>query len=117
MRRQFVDQETGKPVDAEEQVKGYEVGQGDYVVLEPDEIAAAVPDSDKTLAVEAFIGCDDIDTVYFDRPYYLSPSDPLPRKPLRCFATACAQSKVAALARTVLFRRVQPLLIRPHGRA
>jgi DNA end-binding protein Ku len=31
-------------------VKGYEVGQGDYVVVEPEEIAAAVPDSDKTLA-------------------------------------------------------------------
>ena len=75
VRRQFVDQETGKPVESDEQVKGYEVGEGEYVVLEPDEIAAAVPESDKTLAVAAFIRCDDIDTVYFDRPYYLSPSN------------------------------------------
>ena len=75
VRRQFVDQETGKPVESDEQVKGYEVGEGEYVALEPDEIAAAVPESDKTLAVAAFIRCDDIDTVYFDRPYYLSPSN------------------------------------------
>ena len=55
VRRQFIDQETGKPVEADEQVKGYEVGQDEYIVLEPDEIAAAVPESDKTLTVVAFI--------------------------------------------------------------
>ena len=80
VRRQFVDQETGKPVESDEQVKGYEVGEGEYVALEPDEIAAAVPESDKTLAVAAFIRCDDIDTVYFDRPYYLTRATGLPRR-------------------------------------
>ncbi len=40
----------------DDQVKGYEVAPDDYVVLEPDdEVAAAVPEADKTLAVEAFI--------------------------------------------------------------
>ena len=39
VRRQFVDEETGDPVPSEEQVKGYEVSQGDYVVLEPEEVA------------------------------------------------------------------------------
>src|SRR6476646_2219807 len=70
VRRQFVDQETGRPVEADDQGKGYEVAPNEYVVLEPDEIAAAVPESDKTLAVTAFIRCDAIDTIYLDRPYY-----------------------------------------------
>ena len=74
VRRQFIDQETGKPVEADAQVKGYEVGQDEYIVLEPAEIAAAIPESDKTLAIVAFIRCDAIDTIYFDRPYYLSRS-------------------------------------------
>lgn len=45
------------------------------VVLEPDEVASAVPENDKTLTISAFLQCGDIDSVYFDRPYYLAPSD------------------------------------------
>ena len=114
VRRQFVDQETGKQVDADEQVKGYEVGQDDYVVLGPKEIAAAVPESDKTLAVQAFIRCDDIDTVYFDRPYYLSPGNAIAGEAYSLVRDGMRAKQVAALARTVLFRRVRTLLIRPH---
>ena len=114
VRRQFVDQETGKPVDADEQVKGYEVGQDDYVVLGPEEIAAALPESDKTLAVQAFIQCDDIDTVYFDRPYYLSPGNAIAGEAYSLVRDGMRAKQVAALARTVLFRRVRTLLIRPH---
>src|ERR1700722_18465209 len=71
VQRQFVDQKTGDPVETADQVKGYETGQGEYVILQPEEIAAAVPESDKTLGVEAFIPCSEIDDVYFDRSYYL----------------------------------------------
>ena len=49
---------------------------GEYVVLEPDEIKAAVPrEWDKTLDVKAFVACDDVDELYFDKPYYLAPAD------------------------------------------
>lgn len=75
LHRQFVDSENGKPADRDDQVKGYEVEKGKFVVLEPEEIAAAVPESDKTLAISAFIGCGDVDETYFDRPYYLTPAD------------------------------------------
>ena len=44
VRREFVDAETGRPVERDDQVKGYEVAQGDYVILEPEEVAATVPD-------------------------------------------------------------------------
>jgi DNA end-binding protein Ku len=74
LHREFVDGETGKPVESGDQVKGYDTGNGNYVILEPDEIAAALPDSDKTLTVDAFVACDDIDDTYFDRPYFLAPS-------------------------------------------
>ncbi|MGN6549093.1 MAG: Ku protein [Pararhizobium sp.] len=115
VHREFVDSETGKPVDKADQVKGYEVGDNDYVVLEPEEISAAVPESDKTLAVEAFVACDDIDTVYIDRPYYLAPSDAMSGEAFVLLREAMRREKVAALARTVLFRRVRTVLIRPHG--
>jgi DNA end-binding protein Ku len=115
VRRQFIDQETGKPVETEQQVKGYEVGQGEYIVLEPDEIKAAVPQSDKTLDVETFIPCREVDEVYFDKPYYLAPGDPIAEKAFVIIREGMRARKVVALARTVLFRRVRTLLIRPHG--
>jgi DNA end-binding protein Ku len=114
VQRQFVDAVSGKPVDKEDQVKGYELGKDDYVILEPDEIAAAVPDNDKTLAVSAFIDADEVDDVYFDRPYFLGPSD---RSAGEAYALICAglvASKTAAIAQAVLFRRVRSVLIRPY---
>lgn len=115
VRRQFVDSDTGKPVEKEDQVKGYEVASGDYVVLEPEEVAAAIPNSDKTLSVEAFVGRDDIDDVYFDKPYYLSPSDRHAEETFVLIRDGLKAKKVAALAQTVLFRRVRTLLIQAHG--
>ncbi len=116
VHRQFVDEETEEPVAAADQVKGYEVAQGQYVVLEPEEIAAAVPESDKILAIEAFIGCDQIDDVYFDRPYYLAPSDPVAEEAFVLLRDGMRAKKVAALARMILFRRVRTLLIRAYDR-
>jgi DNA end-binding protein Ku len=115
VRREFVDSETGDPVEREDQVKGYEIENGDFVVLEPEEIAAAVPESDKTLKIEAFVPCDEIDDVYFDKPYYLAP-DRMGADAFRLLHDGMRQAKVAALARTVLFRRLRTVLIRPHGK-
>lgn len=114
VRRQFVDTDTGKPVEADDQVKGYEVGDNDYIVLEPEEIAAAVPDSDKTLAVQSFLACDKIDDVYFDRPYYLRPSNDMAAEAFAVIREGLRAKKVAALARAILFRRVRSVLIRAH---
>src|SRR5690242_4367346 len=64
VHRVYLDAETGKPVDREDQVKGYETDSGRLVVLKPEEIAAAVPEVDKRLRVEAFLPCDEVDTLY-----------------------------------------------------
>lgn len=114
VRREFVDSETGDVVDHDEQVKGYETGNGRYVVLEPDEIASAIPDSDKTLAITAFVPCDEIDDVYFDKPYYLSPQT-TGEEAFALLRDGMIEAKVAAIASTVLFRRLRTVLIRPHG--
>lgn len=116
VQRRFIDAETSKPVEKDDQVKGYEVAKGEYVMLEPDEVAAAVPQSDKTLTVSAFIGCTDIDDVYFDKPYYLAPSDKMAEESFALVREGMRKSKVAAVARAVLFRRVRTVLIRAHGR-
>ncbi|MBD9487970.1 Ku protein [Ensifer sp. ENS11] len=115
VKREFVDGETGDTVERDDQVKGYEMENGQYVALEPEEMAEAVPDSDKTLKIEAFIPCSQIDTIYFDKPYYLAP-DKLGTDAFVLLRDGMKQEKVAAIARTVLFRRVRTVLIRVHGK-
>ena len=114
VKREFIDSETGDAVEHDDQVKGYEIDDGRYVVLEPEEVAAAVPDSDKTLKIEAFIPCSQIDNVYFDKPYYLAP-DKMGVEAFALLRDGMKKEKVAAIARTVLFRRMRTVLIRPHG--
>lgn len=113
VRRELIDSVSGKPVPSDDQAKGYEVSSGDFIVLDPQEIAEAVPESDKMLDVTAFIACRDVDTVYFDRPYYLAPSDNQSAEAYGLILEGLRSRKVVALASTVLFRRLRPVLIRP----
>lgn len=115
LKRHYVDSETGKPVEREDQVKGYATGAGEYVTLDTQEIADAVPGSDKTLDVSAFLECGDIDNVYFDKPYYLAPAERQADEAFILIREGMRSRNVAALAQTVLFRRVRTLLIRAHG--
>src|SRR5690606_31843977 len=64
---------TGKEIDREDFVKGVEYEDGEYVVLEPEEIAAAYPRTTQTVEIEAFVPLDDIPFVYLERPYYVAP--------------------------------------------
>src|SRR5437868_3241138 len=65
----------GEPVEEADIVKGYEVSEGTYVVLEPDEISAVRLESKKTLELQEFVAAEDIDPRYFEAPYYLIPED------------------------------------------
>nr|WP_309086118.1 Ku protein [Chelativorans sp.] len=115
VHRQYFDEETEEPVEPEQQVKGYEVGDGQYVILEPEEIAETVPESDKTIRIEAFIPCSEVDTVFFDRPYYLSPSGAVAVDSFAVIREGMRRKNVAAVARAVLFRRLRTLILRPEG--
>jgi DNA end-binding protein Ku len=114
LHRVYVDEKTDKPVEREDQVKGYETSEGRYVVLEPEEIAAAVPDSDKTLTVDRFIACNKIEPTFFDKPYYLLPSSDAAMETFVLIREALRARKAAAIAHAVLFRRLRPVLLRAH---
>lgn len=116
VNRVFIDSETGKEVEREDQTKGFEIENGQYIVIDPDEVAATIPESNKTLTVEAFIPCSDVDDVYFDKPYYLVPTDRVSSDAFTALRDALEKSQVAAVARTVLFRRMRTVLIRTYGK-
>jgi DNA end-binding protein Ku len=113
VRRQFVDSETRKPVSEDDQVRGYEVASGEFIALEPQEIAAALPHSDKVLTVSHFIDHSDIDEIYFDKPYFLTPTDRQSQDAYFVLCEGMKREKVAAVATTALFRRLRSFLVRP----
>jgi DNA end-binding protein Ku len=116
IQREFVDAETGETVERDDQVKGYEVGKDEYVSLEPEEIAAVIPHGDRTLTVSAFIDLAEADDLYFDKPYYLAPSDRSGDETFTLLREGMLAAKAAAIAEAALFRRVRTLLIRPDGK-
>lgn len=115
VNRVFIDSETQERVEKEAQTKGFEIDNGQYIIVDPEEVAAAIPESNKTLEIEAFIPCSDVDDVYFDKPYYLTP-DKMGGDAFAALRDGMKNSNVAAIARTVLFRRMRTVLIRPHGK-
>lgn len=56
-------------------VKGYELPDGNYVVVKPEELDAIDPKGNQTVTIEEFVDLDEIDPIYFDNTYYLAPSD------------------------------------------
>lgn len=116
LRREFVDSETEEVVQRDQQVKGFETGNGDYIMIDPEEVAAVVPDSDKMLEVETYIPCGKIDDVYFDKPYYLVPVDDAAHDAFTSIRDALRKTNATAIARTVLFRRIRTVMIRAHGK-
>lgn len=112
LNRIFVDSDTNKPVPREKQVKGYEVSSGTYLSFNEEEIASAIPESDKTLNVIHFVKCDEIDDLYLDRPYYLAPVED--EDSFILIREGMKAEKVAAIAEAVLFRRARHVLIRAY---
>jgi len=92
---------TGKEIEREDIVKGIEYEDGAYVVLEPEEIAAAYPRTTQTVEIEAFVRLDDIPFVYLERPYYVAPIN----KGAKVYALlreVLAEARLAGLAKVVI---------------
>jgi len=68
-----VNKRTGREIDRDDIVKGVEYGEGEYVVLTPDEIEAAYPRTTQTIEIVRFVQASELPFVYLERPYYLEP--------------------------------------------
>jgi DNA end-binding protein Ku len=116
VRRQYIDSVSGKPVDPDDEVKGYEIGGDEYLLIEEDEIDAVQIESSHTLSIEQFVDRAAIPQIYFDQPYYLSPSDEVSEEAFAVIREAMAKQKKAGIARIVLYRRERPVMIEPFDK-
>lgn len=73
VRYQRVNEDTGEEVPWDCIVKGYEYSDGQYVLLSGEEMQKAAGQVAKTIEIEDFVDQEEIDPMYFDKPYYLEP--------------------------------------------
>jgi len=62
-----------KPVPTAEQTKGFEVEEGKYLLVDPEELEQTVPESSRWIEVHEFVKRAQVDPVFFERAYYLEP--------------------------------------------
>lgn len=74
IRYKRVNERTGKEVAFSDIVKGAEIGGGDYVIIEPDELDAIAPGRSRTIDISAFVDIDDIDPIHYQKTYWLAPA-------------------------------------------
>lgn len=103
-------------VDPEEIVKGYEVSKGNYVLLDDEEIESVKIESRKTLELVQFVGADEIDVLYYEKPYFVVPADDLAEDAYIVLREALRQTRKVGLGQLSVRGREQLVSLKPCGR-
>jgi len=104
------------PVDRDEIVKGYEVSKGHYVLLDPEEIESVKLESRKTLDLVQFVDSNDIDPMYFDKPYFVVPADDLAEEAFVVLRDALRAAKKVGVGQLAMRGQEYVVALKPCGR-
>ena len=115
IRYRKVAEETGEEVDEDRIVKGFQMDDGRYVTLEPDEVEAVEPEKSRAISIEDFVDLDEVDPVYFDRTYYLEPDGEAARRGYALLADVMRRTNRVAIGRFVMRNREYLAALRPLG--
>jgi hypothetical protein len=96
-----VDAETGDEVDSSDIIKGYEVGKGQYIEVEPEELEAIAIESKRTIEIDEFVPKKEIDELYLNSPYYLVPDGEVGQQAFAVIREAIRKEGMVALGRVV----------------
>ena len=109
-----VDTETGADVDPEKIIKGYEVGKGAYIEIDPEEFEAIAVDSKRTIEIDEFVPKEEIDELYLNTPYYIVPDGEVGRQ---AFAReTIKQAGMVAIGKVVFTSREHVISLEPRGK-
>ena len=75
LRRKLYCPDTGKEYDFKDTKRGYEVAPDEYVVIDDEELQSLKPKAARAIEISDFVDLNDIDPVYFQKPYYLAPDE------------------------------------------
>jgi DNA end-binding protein Ku len=104
----------GKDVHREHIVKGFEIEKDRFVVISQEELEAAAPKTTRAIEIQDFVDLNEIDPVYFDRPYYIAPR-PEGAKPYRLLLEAMQKKQKVGIARIVMHNKEYLAALRPIG--
>jgi DNA end-binding protein Ku len=112
----YLDEVTDELVEADEQMKGYQLDGGDFVEIDPEEIKKLKLTSNHTLEIDQTVDVDAIDQRYLEKPYYLVPADAVAAKPFAVIRDALEKKRAAARSCIVLYQRGREVVIEPYGK-
>jgi DNA end-binding protein Ku len=104
------------PVDRDEILKGYEVSKGEYVLLDPEEIEKVKLESRKTLELTQFVKLTDIDPIYYDKPYYVTPADDLAEEAFVVVRDALKKTGKVGIGQLAMRGQEYVVSLKPCGR-
>jgi DNA end-binding protein Ku len=94
-------------------VKGYEYRKGEYVTLEPEEIAKLRIPSKKTLQIQQFVDIDEIDPAFFEKPYFVLPESDTQAEAFAVIQKALRDTNKAGLGEAAFAGREHLIAIMP----
>ena len=102
VRHQKVSESDETPVEKEDIVKGYEYSKGEYVQIDPEEIANLRIPSKHTLELQQFVGLDELDPAYFEKPYFVTPENDAQAEAFAVVRRALAETRKAGMGKIAL---------------
>jgi DNA end-binding protein Ku len=111
-----VDADTGREVENDDIIKGYEVSKGEYVEVEPKELEAVEIESKRVIEIEQFVPKDEIDELYINNPYYIVPDGEVGQQAFAVIREAIRKEDMVALAKVVFTSREHIIAIDARGR-
>jgi DNA end-binding protein Ku len=116
LKQQNVDSETGDAVPREDIARGYEVAQGQYLIVEDQELDAVQIESTRTIDIDQFVPKSEIDERYIDSPYYIAPDGQVGQDAFAVIRDTIGKLNMVALGRVVLTRREHVIALESRGR-
>ena len=116
VKRIYIDPDTGEEVETSDQVKGYAVAKGQYVLVEDEELDEVKIESSRTIDIEKFVPRAQIDPRYMDTPYYIAPEDKVSQDAFAVIREAMRDGNVVGLGRVVVSRRERIIMLEPFER-
>jgi DNA end-binding protein Ku len=113
VKQQLICPLENKVLERSEIVKGYEYRKNEYVVVEPEEIKQIEPKTAKNMEIIEFVKTTEVDPVYFDSSYYMTPEE-AGRRPYALLTKALAESEYVGIAKLTMHNREYTVFLRPH---
>jgi DNA end-binding protein Ku len=111
-----VDANTGDEVEASDIIKGYEVGKGEYIEVDPDELEAIALESKRTIEIDEFVPKDQIDVLYMNNPYFIVPDGEVGAEAFAVIREAINKEGMVAVGKVVFTSREHIIALEARGK-